>query len=341
MKKLAIAIVAALSATGIWAASSSFAYQGVLINEAGTAPLTGTKTVELRLYNAATGGSPLWGRAYTVHLDATTGLFSVEVTDDDGSVLSNSPSGATLAKVLADNKNKPLYIGLTLSGTSGEILPRQKLLAVPYAIYSADVSSSSGDFIVKGALTAASATFTGALSAKTITVSGKTESSTMNTTGDLTVGGNMNVTGTISGFGTVPLGGIIMWSGSKDNLPSGFVLCNGQTSNGYTTPDLRDRFVVGAGSSYSVGSKGGADKVTLSTDEMPRHRHEYVGDDQLSGIDGSWTYAIRNTEKSYDAGSSLNTSYRSNVYGTSYAGNSQAHENRPPYYALCFIMRTK
>lgn len=52
---------------------------------------------------------------------------------------------------------------------------------------------------------------------------------------------------------TVPSGAIIMWSGSIGSIPAGYVICNG--SNG--TPDLRDRFVVGAGNTYAVGNTGG------------------------------------------------------------------------------------
>jgi len=60
----------------------------------------------------------------------------------------------------------------------------------------------------------------------------------------------------------VPTGGIIAWSGSIGSIPSGYVLCNG--SNG--TPDLRDRFLVGSGTSYSVGSNGGfTSSVTSSS----------------------------------------------------------------------------
>ena len=44
-----------------------------------------------------------------------------------------------------------------------------------------------------------------------------------------------------------------MWSGSIGAIPVGYYLCNG--SNG--TPDLRDRFVVGAGNTYAVGNTGG------------------------------------------------------------------------------------
>ena len=52
---------------------------------------------------------------------------------------------------------------------------------------------------------------------------------------------------------SVPAGAIIMWSGSIGSIPTGYVICNG--SNG--TPDLRDRFVVGSGTSYAVGNTGG------------------------------------------------------------------------------------
>ena len=66
-----------------------------------------------------------------------------------------------------------------------------------------------------------------------------------------------------------PSGGIIMWSGAIGSLPEGWALCDG--ANG--TPDLRNRFVVGAGSTYSVGATGGADSVTLTAAQMPTHNH--------------------------------------------------------------------
>lgn len=85
----------------------------------------------------------------------------------------------------------------------------------------------------------------------------------------------------------VPSGGIIMWSGATDNIPDGWVLCNGQNN----TPDLRNRFVLGAGETYEVGSTGGATSVTSSSDgehtpsatvqsttlnanHLPSHRHD-------------------------------------------------------------------
>jgi len=75
------------------------------------------------------------------------------------------------------------------------------------------------------------------------------------------------------GPGTIPIGGVIMWSGSIGSIPSGWALCNGGTVNGHTTPNLLNRFVLGAGSSYSVGSTGGETSHTLTINEMPTHSH--------------------------------------------------------------------
>jgi microcystin-dependent protein len=66
-----------------------------------------------------------------------------------------------------------------------------------------------------------------------------------------------------------PTGGIILWSGSIASIPSGWALCNGSSG----TPDLRDRFVVGAGTTYAVGATGGVNTVTLDTTQIPSHTH--------------------------------------------------------------------
>ena len=55
----------------------------------------------------------------------------------------------------------------------------------------------------------------------------------------------------IEGNGTVPIGGIITWSGAESAIPDGWALCDGSTVNSYQTPDLRT-FIMGAGSTYSV-----------------------------------------------------------------------------------------
>jgi len=69
--------------------------------------------------------------------------------------------------------------------------------------------------------------------------------------------------------GMVPKGSITMWSGSVAGVPQGWSLCDG--SNG--TPDLRGRFVIGGGGSYAIGDTGGANSVTLEISQMPSHTH--------------------------------------------------------------------
>lgn len=175
----------------------------------------------------------------------------------------------------------------------------------------------------------------------------------------------------------VPPGAIIMWSGSINDIPVGWALCDG--SNG--TPDLRDRFIVGAGGSYNVGNTGGSNTVKLTTSQIPSHYHtasssssgththtgttslEQIGDQKVAGD----IYAVTGVthkafNESYDVPSSswaaidninptpINTSHshtfttssdgsHSHSITISSTGGGGAHENRPPYYALCFIMK--
>jgi microcystin-dependent protein len=68
---------------------------------------------------------------------------------------------------------------------------------------------------------------------------------------------------------SIPVGLITLWSGSIASIPSGWALCNGSSG----TPDLRDRFVVGAGSAYAVAATGGFNTITLDTTQIPSHTH--------------------------------------------------------------------
>ena len=323
MKKLTILMTAFAMAATLMAASAQFAYQGVLKDTNGAA-LTGTKTVELRLYAEPTGGTALWGRAYHVQLDAN-GLFNIEVSDSMGTEISGLTQ--TLDQVFA--KVEAVYIGIKVSNTSGEIVPRQKLLPVPFAAVASNVSRASGDFTVSGKLTAKSAAFSGEISASTLNVS---ESATVGalTTGVATVTGDLTVGGTISGFGTAPIGGIIMWSGAQADIPTGWQLCDG--SNG--TPDLRGRFVLGAGGKYAVDATGGEEEVTLRLENIPPHTHMYKYGG--AGIAGAPT--SDNTFYKVKASGS-NQAYTEYTGGQN--GTTVPHENRPPFWALCFIMRMR
>lgn len=156
-----------------------------------------------------------------------------------------------------------------------------------------------------------------------------------------------NIQGTLSAGGAIPSGGIILWSGAADAIPSGFVLCDGNNN----TPDLRNRFVVGAGSgsSYSVDDTGGAASVTLATANLPSHSHTVsgtTGDDShshtipsASSIGGGSRVTSQNSTGN-TATTTSDTHSHSFSATTSNVGSGTAHENRPPYYALCYIMKS-
>ncbi len=80
----------------------------------------------------------------------------------------------------------------------------------------------------------------------------------------------------LTGIEGVPSGIISMWSGAISAIPLGYVLCDG--TNG--TPDLRNRFIMGAGDAYSPAASGGSSSVTLSTANLPSHTH---GDGSYGG----------------------------------------------------------
>lgn len=146
---------------------------------------------------------------------------------------------------------------------------------------------------------------------------------------------------------SLPIGIIVMWSGTVETIPSSWVLCDG--SNG--TPDLRDRFIVGAGGRYIIGTTGGSDTVTLEEAQMPKHSHSFTGnfktDKALTRLgyasDGSGSspsYIVGSNRQRSGTTSILSHFHTITGEGTiGEVGRSQSHENRPPYYALCFIMK--
>ena len=152
-----------------------------------------------------------------------------------------------------------------------------------------------------------------------------------------------SATATASTFLT---GMIIIWSGSLGSIPAGWVLCNG--SNG--TPDLRDRFVIAAGSTYAVGATGGtADAIVVThthtaTVTDPGHRHTYNAQDQVNNGGNGYSLSRENQNAGtnitgFNSGS-INTASTGISVSNASAGSSGTGANLPPYYALAYIMKT-
>ena len=184
----------------------------------------------------------------------------------------------------------------------------------------------------------------------------------------LKINGDLN----LIGYDNIMLKGtVIMWSGNPKRLAKGWVLCDGGYYDKYgkryssdgsgrvKVPNLLNRFVVGAGSSYQNGYTGGANSVRLSHYEMPSHNHNPYQDAHNHSISSVSTSSFGHkviTNIRYVRGASLGWSYNNNFpwsrYGTRYSstsrprvheysrGSNHYHENRPPYYALYYIIKT-
>jgi hypothetical protein len=193
-----------------------------------------------------------------------------------------------------------------------------------------------------------------------------TVAGTLVSSGALDVTGSFKLDGTTGASGQVLLsaggsntptwgnafvaGMIMLWSGSSASIPSGWLLCDGTNS----TPDLRNRFVVGAGSTYAVGATGGsANAIVVS------HTHsfsattgtagDHIHNAQTSGFgtpEPRKALRISADTDGYSSGGSagnwLSTAgaHTHTVSGTTgFTGDSGTNANLPPYYALCYIMK--
>lgn len=154
------------------------------------------------------------------------------------------------------------------------------------------------------------------------------------------------------GGGTsLPPGIIAIWYGSVGLIPAGWVLCDGTNS----TPDLRDRFVIGAGNAYTVGQTGGSSTSVLPlhthtasvvlNETDPGHSHQFEAD---AGTAGTGTYfqatgatldtihTVISTDSVIAAATGL---IFDPVVTVDDAGESPLGGNLPPFYGLCYIMK--
>jgi hypothetical protein len=297
--------------------------------------------------------APLADKVFTIR-NATTGGsgFPIQIIGSSGTGVV-IPNGAT-ASVYCDGTN---FLPLS-TGSAGNFSVSGNLAVTGTTTLTGALSGSTAAF--SGAITSVSPAFSGT---PTATTAAAADNSTRIATTAFVIA---------NGF---PSGGIIMWSGSIASIPTGFALCNGSSG----TPDLRDRFIVGAGSTYAVNATGGSASVTpsgsitgstggtaITENQMPKHFHRTWGPPPVypggtvPGVDspgtsypgrgnfnggtpddgaadyGTWSVGGDSASGSTGTGTGAAAAH-SHSLSAGFSGNSQ--DNRPPYYALAYIMK--
>ena len=132
----------------------------------------------------------------------------------------------------------------------------------------------------------------------------------------------------------IPKGIISLWYGAIANIPSGWALCDGSNE----TPNLIDKFVVGAGSTYTVSTSGGS----LSSGSSGGHTHTVVsaGSHNHGGVTGQAT--LTSGVSGVASGTNNHTHTVTTAGDHTHTVNSvpnHSHTILPPYYALAYIMK--
>lgn len=267
-----------------WGASlfaTGFAYHGSLAMANGaTFDLTEwdqrtdeERTFIFAMYTTPTGTeAPIWSATHTDVVVDCNGSFTVmleEGVDDTENV-------ADFFTVLSAHTKDTLYIGVTVGVGTKEISPRQEILTVPYVAYADYVEGEAYNFNAKQSIEVTSAfQSTGMVALETLdadsaVVSGRLyvgesiTTETLNVTNDIFFTEHVSAT-TIEGYGAVPPGGIVPFFDKE--IPTGWLLCDGKNN----TPNLTDYFIMGYDESYA--REGGASSVTLTTENIPQHKH--------------------------------------------------------------------
>lgn len=170
----------------------------------------------------------------------------------------------------------------------------------------------------------------------------------------------------LNAISTPPTASITMYGGTS--APTGWLLCNGDAvsrstyadlftivgetygagdaSSTFNLPDLRDRFAIGAGTTYAAAATGGAATHTLTEAEMPSHTHTATSTVTDPGHSHVLPYGDSGSEGDGWDGNGNSSTTNSATTGITVAttnaatGGGGAHNNLPPYIGLAFIIKT-
>ena len=322
------------------------------INYSGTSTFTNTKVTGiataaiLEVEGQLRDGDGNFGSAGQV--------LTSDGTDTKWDASSNLPAGSSAQIAITDvSSGTPRLLLATGSGTQKDVLSNSNL------------TYNTSTQVITGKISSLSNHDTNDLSEGSSNLYHTTARarSSISASGDLSYNSSTGVM-SFSAPSAFVRGMIILWFGNTSNIPSGFVLCDGSNS----TPNLTDKFVVGAGAAYSSGATGGEQTKTLGTANLPSHTHtsgtlsasnkSLTGDitkiSECYNVAGGATgvFSKKGTGNSPVTGSSSNSptagvdfdgSHDHNISGnTGDQGGTmgQSFDIRPPYYALCYIMKT-
>ncbi|UCE61395.1 MAG: hypothetical protein JSU63_06530 [Phycisphaerales bacterium] len=311
--------------------SAAFTYQGQL--EDMGAPVTGTVDLVFSLWSDAESTDPGdWiGEAIPLgSVNVVNGLFTVSL--DFGAEAFNGE-----ARWLETAARHPAWDDLGDEPPFIRLSPRQPLTAVPYALQTRGLHVDD---------------------AGNVSIGTTSPAARLDVAGDIIASGESTGRGGLSVM--VPQGSVVMWSGGIDDNSHPLVdgvpdtrwhICDGNAG----TPDLRGRFIVGAGGNYAAGVTGGAARVTLGPNHVG-HSHSFSGEtmpiafhthgfkdrwwqDEVDCFSPGGVSAANNGTDTRTGTTSTAGSHSHTFSGnTASVGGEGDHENRPPYFALTFIM---
>jgi len=317
------------------------------------AKLTTARTISIT--GDATGSGTFDGSAdVSISVDVTNADSAAACTGN-AATATYATSAGTAAECTGNAATATLATtSTTAAACSGNSSTATKLATARTISLTGDVTGS-GSFDGSGDLAIATTGIEAAklTTARTIALTGAvTGSGTFDGSGDLSIT-------TSDGTNSLPTGAIVQYAGSS--APTGYLLCNGAavsrttyaslytvigttygTGDGSTTfnlPNLKDKFVLGKGSTYAtLAATGGAATHTLTTSEMPTHLHyNGLADNEVVGF----IYGGTTTGVPGSATSSITTEDTSRTYQgiTSSVGGSSAHNNMPPYIVLNYCIK--